>query len=267
MKGARPRAAASSAFCRERARGPEASPRKRSVTCMVSGLSQERRRRPRRAARPRRRPLGADLVGQRHGDEEAQRLLGVRACGLHRRRVSWQALRRPPPARDPRRGPIDGQERRESGAGFLILLGIGKGDAEAQAKKSSWTRSPACACFSNAEGKFDLSVLDTKGAALVVSQFTLYGSAKGGRRRLHGRRRARGRRAALRALLRPCCARVRTCPSRPARSARACRWSSSTTGRSPCCSTPPSFSPPDAGPDPIICLRRIPLLMAVDKAS
>jgi D-tyrosyl-tRNA(Tyr) deacylase len=76
---------------------------------------------------------------------------------------------------------IDGAERRQSGAGFVILLGVGKGDTEAQAKKLV-DKIAGLRVFSNAEGKFDLSVLDTKGAALVVSQFTLYGSAKGGRR-------------------------------------------------------------------------------------
>lgn len=76
---------------------------------------------------------------------------------------------------------IDGAERRESGAGYLVLLGVGQGDAEAQAKKLV-DKIAGLRVFSNAEGKFDLSVLDVKGAALVVSQFTLYGSAKGGRR-------------------------------------------------------------------------------------
>ena len=36
--------------------------------------------------------------------------------------------------------------------------------------------------FSNAEGKFDFSVSDQKGEALIISQFTLYANAKGGRR-------------------------------------------------------------------------------------
>jgi D-tyrosyl-tRNA(Tyr) deacylase len=76
---------------------------------------------------------------------------------------------------------IDGKERRETGPGYVILLGVGKGDAEAQAQKLV-DKIAGLRVFSNAEGKFDRSVLDVKGEALVVSQFTLYGRAKGGRR-------------------------------------------------------------------------------------
>jgi D-tyrosyl-tRNA(Tyr) deacylase len=76
---------------------------------------------------------------------------------------------------------IDGKEKRDSGPGFLILLGVGSGDTEAQAKKLV-EKIAVLRVFSNSEGKFDRSILDEKGRALVVSQFTLYGSAKGGRR-------------------------------------------------------------------------------------
>lgn len=76
---------------------------------------------------------------------------------------------------------IDGQERRETGPGLLILLGVGRGDAEAEARRLV-DKIAGLRIFSNADGKFDLSVRDTRGEALVVSQFTLYGSAKGGRR-------------------------------------------------------------------------------------
>jgi D-tyrosyl-tRNA(Tyr) deacylase len=63
----------------------------------------------------------------------------------------------------------------------VILLGVGKGDTEAEARRLV-DKIAGLRVFSNAEGKFDLSVLDVKGAALVVSQFTLYGTAQGGRR-------------------------------------------------------------------------------------
>src|SRR6185437_12008095 len=67
------------------------------------------------------------------------------------------------------------------GPGLVILLGIGQGDTEEQARKLA-DKIVALRIFSNAEGKFDRSLLDEKGQALIVSQFTLYGSAKGGRR-------------------------------------------------------------------------------------
>ena len=75
---------------------------------------------------------------------------------------------------------VDGT-RRGIDKGFLVLLGIGRGDAEPQARRLA-EKIAQLRIFSNAEGKFDRSLLDEKGQALVISQFTLYGSAKGGRR-------------------------------------------------------------------------------------
>jgi D-tyrosyl-tRNA(Tyr) deacylase len=72
-------------------------------------------------------------------------------------------------------------ESRACGPGLLVLLGVGLGDDEARAKKLA-DKLLALRIFSNAEGKFDRSVLDLKGELLVISQFTLYGSVKGGRR-------------------------------------------------------------------------------------
>jgi D-tyrosyl-tRNA(Tyr) deacylase len=63
----------------------------------------------------------------------------------------------------------------------LILLGVGKGDSEEAARRLA-DKVMNLRIFSNAEGKFDRSLLDEKGAALVISQFTLFGEAKGGRR-------------------------------------------------------------------------------------
>ena len=67
------------------------------------------------------------------------------------------------------------------GPGLCVLLGVAaddvSGDAERLAGKVARLR-----IFQNAEGKFDLSLLDTGGAALVVSQFTLIAdTAKGNR--------------------------------------------------------------------------------------
>lgn len=76
---------------------------------------------------------------------------------------------------------VDGADPRAIGPGFVILLGVGRGDTEAQAARLV-EKIAGLRVFSNAEGKFDRSILDEKGEALVVSQFTLYASAKGGRR-------------------------------------------------------------------------------------
>lgn len=76
---------------------------------------------------------------------------------------------------------IDKGERRETGAGLLVLLGVGPADGDEQARKLA-DKLLNLRVFSNAEGRFDHSVLDVKGSLLVISQFTLYGSVKGGRR-------------------------------------------------------------------------------------
>lgn len=72
-------------------------------------------------------------------------------------------------------------ERRETGRGFLVLLGVGAGDDEAALKRLV-DKILALRVFSNAEGKFDRSIVDEEGEVLLVSQFTLYGSLRGGRR-------------------------------------------------------------------------------------
>lgn len=76
---------------------------------------------------------------------------------------------------------VEGQVTGEIGAGLLILLGVGKSDtseiAAAMAEKTANLR-----IFEDEQGKMNRSLLDVKGAALVVSQFTLYGDARGQRR-------------------------------------------------------------------------------------
>jgi D-tyrosyl-tRNA(Tyr) deacylase len=76
---------------------------------------------------------------------------------------------------------VDGCIIAEIGCGVVILLGIGHGDGEIQinylAEKISTLR-----IFEDSQGKMNLSVLDVKGAALVVSQFTLYADTLKGRR-------------------------------------------------------------------------------------
>ena len=76
---------------------------------------------------------------------------------------------------------VEGRVTGEIAAGLVILLGVGKEDtssvAAAMAEKASNLR-----IFEDQQGKMNRSLLDVKGAALVVSQFTLYGDARGQRR-------------------------------------------------------------------------------------
>lgn len=76
---------------------------------------------------------------------------------------------------------IDGRVAGAIGVGLLVLLGVGKADnpesASYLAEKIANLR-----IFSDEAGKMNLSLLDTRGSALVVSQFTLYGDTRAGRR-------------------------------------------------------------------------------------
>jgi D-aminoacyl-tRNA deacylase len=67
------------------------------------------------------------------------------------------------------------------GPGLAILLGVGREDGEAEADRLAG-RIARLRVFPDAEGRFDRSLLDTGGAALVVSQFTLYGDTSRGNR-------------------------------------------------------------------------------------
>ena len=69
----------------------------------------------------------------------------------------------------------------EIGRGLVILLGIGQADTEEQARYLA-EKSASLRIFENSEGKYDLSLIDVKGSAIIVSQFTLYGDAHKGRR-------------------------------------------------------------------------------------
>jgi D-aminoacyl-tRNA deacylase len=69
----------------------------------------------------------------------------------------------------------------EIGAGLCVLLGVARGDTAADAERLAG-KIARLRIFENDEGKFDRSLLDTGGAALVVSQFTLLAdTAKGSR--------------------------------------------------------------------------------------
>lgn len=67
------------------------------------------------------------------------------------------------------------------GRGLLVLLGIKTNDTEAEAKWMA-QKIAGLRIFADDEGKFNLSLRDVEGSALVVSQFTLYGDARKGRR-------------------------------------------------------------------------------------
>jgi D-aminoacyl-tRNA deacylase len=67
------------------------------------------------------------------------------------------------------------------GPGLVILLGIGQGDGEEQARFLA-EKVATLRIFEDEAGKFNLSILDKGGAAIVVSQFTLYADTRKGRR-------------------------------------------------------------------------------------
>jgi len=76
---------------------------------------------------------------------------------------------------------IEGNVISSIGNGLLILLGIGHGDGEDQAGFLA-EKVANLRIFQDEQGKTNLSVLDIKGEAIVVSQFTLYADARKGRR-------------------------------------------------------------------------------------
>jgi len=76
---------------------------------------------------------------------------------------------------------VDGKVTGEIGAGLLVLVGVGRGDTEGTAA-AMVERILNLRIFNDEQGKMNLSLLDTGGALLAVSQFTLYGDARGGRR-------------------------------------------------------------------------------------
>jgi D-aminoacyl-tRNA deacylase len=76
---------------------------------------------------------------------------------------------------------VDGVVTGSVGLGLLVLLGVEEGDtpdeAKAMADKITHVR-----CFSDADGKFNLSLQDVAGGVLLVSQFTLLGDCRKGTR-------------------------------------------------------------------------------------
>ncbi len=76
---------------------------------------------------------------------------------------------------------VDEQTISAIGNGLLILLGVGHGDGEEQAKFLA-DKIVNLRVFEDEQGKTNLSILDVKGEAIVVSQFTLYADTRKGRR-------------------------------------------------------------------------------------
>lgn len=76
---------------------------------------------------------------------------------------------------------VDGQVTGKIGPGLLVLLGVGKGDTEADVDFMV-DKIPALRIFEDAAGKMNLSLADTSKALLAVSQFTLFADTKKGRR-------------------------------------------------------------------------------------
>lgn len=76
---------------------------------------------------------------------------------------------------------VDGQVVGAIGRGLLVLLGVTHSDGEAEAMALA-RKIAGLRIFEDTAGKFNLALGDVEGAVLVVSQFTLYGDARKGRR-------------------------------------------------------------------------------------
>ncbi|MGW8188546.1 MAG: D-aminoacyl-tRNA deacylase, partial [Desulfobacterales bacterium] len=76
---------------------------------------------------------------------------------------------------------VDGREVGRIGHGMLVLLGVHRQDTDAGAKELA-RKTSHLRIFEDAGGKMNRSLLDTGGEMLVVSQFTLYGDCRKGRR-------------------------------------------------------------------------------------
>ncbi len=76
---------------------------------------------------------------------------------------------------------VDGQTVGAIGRGYVLLVGVGHDDSEADVDRLA-AKIVNLRLFADDNGKFDRSLLDIGGEALVVSQFTLYGDTRKGRR-------------------------------------------------------------------------------------
>jgi D-tyrosyl-tRNA(Tyr) deacylase len=76
---------------------------------------------------------------------------------------------------------VEGRAVAQIGTGLVLLVGIGPGDGEEQARYLA-EKIANLRVFEDEQGKMNRSLLDTSGEALVVSQFTLYADTRKGRR-------------------------------------------------------------------------------------
>lgn len=76
---------------------------------------------------------------------------------------------------------VDGKVVGEIGQGFMVLLGIGQEDAEADCDRLA-AKMIGLRIFSDENGKTNLSLKDVGGALLIISQFTLYADTRKGHR-------------------------------------------------------------------------------------
>jgi D-aminoacyl-tRNA deacylase len=76
---------------------------------------------------------------------------------------------------------VEGELAGRIGVGLLVLLGVGRNDTEEDARYVAG-KVAGMRIFSDAEGKFNLSLADVGGSILLVSQFTLYADTRRGRR-------------------------------------------------------------------------------------
>jgi D-tyrosyl-tRNA(Tyr) deacylase len=76
---------------------------------------------------------------------------------------------------------VDGEAVAEVGAGLVVLLGVAAEDTDEHAARLAG-KVARLRIFENDDGRFDLSLLDVSGAALVVSQFTLIADTRKGNR-------------------------------------------------------------------------------------
>lgn len=76
---------------------------------------------------------------------------------------------------------VDGEITGEIGLGLLVLLGVGRDDTNSDATYLAG-KIAGLRVFEDDQGKMNLSVLDAGGSVLAVSQFTLYGDVRRGKR-------------------------------------------------------------------------------------
>ncbi|HEY0075443.1 MAG TPA: D-aminoacyl-tRNA deacylase [Abditibacteriaceae bacterium] len=76
---------------------------------------------------------------------------------------------------------VEGKIVGQIGPGLAVFLGVAKADDESAAEKLT-RKIASLRIFNDDEGKFNRSLLDTGGSALVISNFTLYGDARKGTR-------------------------------------------------------------------------------------